>query len=78
MYQCSLDAIKEIDMGHAVLAVLKKMLLALLGEKLVAYVTFAFLEWLATQSKTKIDDKIVKEWKEVYYGGEVNRPREGG
>lgn len=51
-----------------VLAVLKKILLSLLGEKLVAYMTFSFLEFLAERTDTNIDNKIVKEWKDAYYG----------
>lgn len=58
-------------MFKIVLSTLKSMLLALFGEKLIAYVTFSFLEWLATQSETKIDDNIVKEWKDVYYNGDT-------
>lgn len=50
-----------------VLGVLKKMLLALLGERLVAYVAFSVLEYLATLSKTNIDDEVVSRWKKEYY-----------
>lgn len=50
-----------------VLAVLKKMLLSLFGEKLVAYVTFALLTHLASLSKTNIDDDVVKRWRDEYY-----------
>lgn len=50
-----------------VLAVLKKMLLSLFGEKLVAYVTFALLTHLASLSKTNIDDDVVMRWKAEYY-----------
>lgn len=59
---------KENRMYKVVLATLKKMLVALMGERLVAKVTFSFLEWLAEQSETQIDNDIVKEWKDVYYG----------
>lgn len=51
-----------------ILATLKKILLPLLGEKLVAYISFSLLTYLATLSKTNIDDNIVKEWKDTYYG----------
>ena len=62
-------------MHKIVLATLKKMLLAFLGEKLVAKVTFSFLTYLAEQSSTKIDDEIVKEWKDVYYGTSTSTPK---
>ena len=55
-------------MFRVVIATIKKMLLALFGERLVAYATFGLLEWLAEQTETKIDNEIVKEWKDVYYG----------
>lgn len=64
-------------MYKIVLATLKKMLVALLGERLVAKVTFSFLEWLAEQSETKIDNEIVKEWKDVYYG-QTPKPHKTG
>lgn len=51
-----------------VLSALKKILLSLLGEKMVAKLTFAFLTFLAERTETKIDNEIVKEWKDVYYG----------
>ena len=50
-----------------VLATLKAMLLKLMGEKLVAYVSFSFLTWLASRTETKIDDDVVKRWKAEYY-----------
>lgn len=56
---------------QVILKTIKGMLLALLGEKLVAKVTFSFLTWLAQQSETQIDDEIIKEWKDVYYGTEA-------
>lgn len=64
-------------MYKVVLATLKKLLVALLGERLVAKVTFSFLEWLAEQSETNIDDEVVKEWKDVYYG-KTPKPRQAG
>ena len=56
-----------------ILKTLKNILLALVGEKIVAKVVFSFLEWLAEQSKTPIDNEIVQEWKNVYYG-KANEP----
>lgn len=57
---------------------LKKLLLALMGERLVAYVTFSFLEWLATLSTTNIDDRVVKEWKDEYYDAKAPRAYKDG
>lgn len=51
-----------------VLKTIKGMLLALLGEKLVAKMTFSFLTYLAERTDTNIDNEIVKEWKDAYYG----------
>lgn len=58
----------------SVLAILKKMLLTLLGEKLIAYVTFSFLTYLATLSETNIDDEVVRQWKATYYDEPVDKP----
>lgn len=61
-----------------ILRTLKGMLLALFGEKLIAKITFSCLTWLAEQSETNIDDEIIKEWKDVYYGRDVPNARKGG
>jgi uncharacterized membrane protein YfbV (UPF0208 family) len=51
-----------------ILNTVKKMLLALLGEKIVAKVAFSGLDWLADQSETNIDNELVADWKGAYYG----------
>jgi hypothetical protein len=56
-----------VNLFVPVVAVLKKMVLSLLGEKIVAYMAFALLDYLAGLTKTNIDNKIVEEWKEAYY-----------
>lgn len=52
-----------------VLAILKNIFLAALGEKVVAKAFFGTARWLATQSENQIDDKVVKEWEDNYYNG---------
>ncbi|WP_432473742.1 hypothetical protein [Amphritea sp. HPY] len=50
------------------LAILKNILLAALGERVVAKAFFGLADWLADQSATNIDDEIVTEWRKAYYG----------
>jgi len=50
-----------------VLNVLKTMLLKLMGEKLIAYMAFSFLTYLASLTKTNIDNDVVVKWKAAYY-----------
>ena len=49
------------------LVILKNILLASLGEKVVAKALFGLAKWLAKRSDTVIDDDIVKAWEETYY-----------
>lgn len=51
------------------LAILKNILLAALGERVVAKALFGIASWLASRSDTKIDDDIVAEWRDAYYNG---------
>lgn len=51
-----------------VLAILKNIFLAALGEKVVAKAFFGTAKWLAAQSETNIDDDVVEEWRKAYYG----------
>lgn len=51
-----------------VLKTIKGMLLSLLGEKLVAKMTFSFLTYLAERTDTNIDNELVGDWKDAYYG----------
>lgn len=50
-----------------VVAVLKKMVLSLLGEKIVAYMAFSLLVYLAGLTETNIDNEVVAQWKKAYY-----------
>lgn len=50
------------------LAILKNILLAALGERVVAKALFGAAAWLADRSDTQIDDEVVEEWKKNYYG----------
>ena len=43
------------------------VLLAALGERVVAKAIFGAARWLASRSDTNIDDEIVKEWEDAYY-----------
>lgn len=57
-----------------ILNALKSILLPLLGEKLIAHITFSFLTWLAGRTDTNIDDNVVKAWKETYYAKDAVVP----
>ena len=50
-----------------VLAILKNIFLAALGERVVAKALFGTARWLAAKSETNIDDDVVKEWEKAYY-----------
>jgi hypothetical protein len=56
-----------VNLFVPVVAVLKKMVLSLLGEKIVAYMAFGLLTYLAGLTKTSIDNEVVSQWKKAYY-----------
>jgi hypothetical protein len=54
------------------LIILKNILLASLGERVVAKAFFGIAAWLASRTEaTNLDDDLVAEWKAAYYEGRV-------
>ena len=49
----------------------KRMVVALLGEKILSKVIFSLLGELTKHTENKLDDEILADWKEQYYGSKV-------
>lgn len=54
--------------GYIVIKVLKGILFSFLTEKAIAAITFYGLEKLAESTDNKVDDELIKNAREAYYG----------
>lgn len=55
-------------MHLAILAAVRNIIFAALGERVLAKVLFGIAKYLSARTETDIDDAIVAEWEDTYYG----------
>lgn len=55
-------------MHLAILAAVRNVIFAALGERVLAKILFGVAKYLSARTDTDIDDAIVAEWEATYYG----------